>query len=540
MLVSAEAARPLAAYAANRLVSDGTHSFIYDNTGRMTSDGVNSFTWDRANHLLSMGSAAYLYNGLGQRVQQTVSAQVTQYLLDVQPGLWQVLAATTGTNTTRYVHGPMGLLEQQNPDTTWRWPVMDGLGSVRGVVDSTLTPAESRLYSPYGEGYGGTGSSQTVFGYTGEPTDTNGLVQLRARYYNPTLGVFPSLDPFEGGMSQPMTLNRYGYTGENPVNRRDPTGLFIFDYNNTMLMGGGDLRGGVEGIIEEDDWIYCIGRQGGVPDNQLEEFTKLVIQLNGADNAAFRHYQDNPYCGRQDQYPCLAPRYILKVPDSIPGTSISGINATGQMRNATGWRCGKPPAPPKAPPPPAATPSIPSTCTPTPEPGPKVLTGGFRVADVTFTVGVGYANIGVEGYAEWRCAPYKGQCGWFFSFSIACGGHGGKRIAKITPGASISAGEELGLEIWPSRVGEITYYNDVGASVPQWVLANAQADFTWDPNSGSFVIQAGVSIPPGPPSAFLASGASVYLGPNLEQVPESGLEGIRQALRYLIGFCVRA
>gem|GEM_PF-4040699 len=37
---------------------------------------------------------------------------------------------------------------------------------------------DSSLYSPYGEVYGGTGSSQTSFGFTGEPTDANGLVHL--------------------------------------------------------------------------------------------------------------------------------------------------------------------------------------------------------------------------------------------------------------------------------------------------------------------------------------------------------------------------
>jgi hypothetical protein len=36
-------------------------------------------------------------------------------------------------------------------------------------------------------------------------------VQLRARYYNPTLGQFPNLDPLE-------TPNRYQYVGANPIN----------------------------------------------------------------------------------------------------------------------------------------------------------------------------------------------------------------------------------------------------------------------------------------------------------------------------------
>ena len=41
---------------------------------------------------------------------------------------------------------------------------------------------------------------------------------LRARYYVPGLGVFPSLDPVEEG-------NRFGYVGGDVVNRVDPSGM---------------------------------------------------------------------------------------------------------------------------------------------------------------------------------------------------------------------------------------------------------------------------------------------------------------------------
>jgi len=57
-----------------------------------------------------------------------------------------------------------------------------------------------------------------VFGFTGEETDSDGLIDLRARYYNPSIGQFMRLDPIE-------TLNRYQYSGGNPVNFIDPSGL---------------------------------------------------------------------------------------------------------------------------------------------------------------------------------------------------------------------------------------------------------------------------------------------------------------------------
>jgi hypothetical protein len=86
--------------AANQIANPG---FSYDAAGRMTSDGVNTYTWDRADRLLSMGGVQNAYNGLGQRVQQSVGAQVMRYLLDVQPELFQILAATTSHDASYHV-----------------------------------------------------------------------------------------------------------------------------------------------------------------------------------------------------------------------------------------------------------------------------------------------------------------------------------------------------------------------------------------------------------------------------------------------------
>ncbi len=208
--------------AANRISSAG---FAYDNAGRMTSDGTNTYSWDRANRLLGMGSASYAYNGLGQRVQQTVSGVVTDYLLDVQPGLAKVIAAMTGANTERFVYDPMGVSAQQDSVGDWTWMVKDGLGSVRGVIDDGFDAIASRHFAPYGVSYGEQGSFTVPFAFTGEMLDANGLQYHRARYYNPALGVFPSLDPLEGVLQQAMSLNRYGYVGGNVVNLVDPSGL---------------------------------------------------------------------------------------------------------------------------------------------------------------------------------------------------------------------------------------------------------------------------------------------------------------------------
>jgi RHS repeat-associated protein len=203
----------------NQLIGDGTNSYTYDDNGNLTLDGTNAYTWDRANRLLSMGGHSYAYNGLGQRVGQTVDSVVTQYLLDVQPGLWTVLAATTSGQTERYIHGPMGIHAQEDPSGGWRWAVQDALGSVRGEVDAALDMQGSRGFSPYGEVFGAQGAFASPYAFTGEPLDANGLVHLRARYYDPVVGRFSQADPSR------QEANLYQYGLGNPVKYTDPSGL---------------------------------------------------------------------------------------------------------------------------------------------------------------------------------------------------------------------------------------------------------------------------------------------------------------------------
>jgi uncharacterized protein RhaS with RHS repeats len=48
------------------------------------------------------------------------------------------------------------------------------------------------------------------------------------RYYDPLVGRWTQQDPVAGSISDPGTVNRYLYVGNNPVNRIDPTGLGFF------------------------------------------------------------------------------------------------------------------------------------------------------------------------------------------------------------------------------------------------------------------------------------------------------------------------
>ena len=75
-------------------------------------------------------------------------------------------------------------------------------------------------YDPYGEILASSGTNPGPFAFTGEWTDQNGLVHLRARYYDPVLGAFFNQDFLE-------TDNRYSYVDGNPIDYTDPSGLCL-------------------------------------------------------------------------------------------------------------------------------------------------------------------------------------------------------------------------------------------------------------------------------------------------------------------------
>jgi|GEM_PF-4210604 len=207
----------------NKLNQLSASGFTYDANGNLLTDNdSNTYTWDRANRLKNMGGVSYTYDGTGNRISRSVGSTLTRYLLDTQPGLAVVLSETTDMDTTHYIHGSRGIFAQYNPDLSLNYMLQDGLQSVRAVVTGTDI-ASQQDYTPYGEPV--LADLPTTYGFTGEQTDsTNDLVYLRARYLNPSQGVFGSLDPFEGMADRAMSLNGYSWVEGNVINATDPNG----------------------------------------------------------------------------------------------------------------------------------------------------------------------------------------------------------------------------------------------------------------------------------------------------------------------------
>ncbi|MBK8138273.1 MAG: RHS repeat-associated core domain-containing protein [Chloroflexi bacterium] len=252
----------------------------YDANGNMTNDGTNAYTWDRANRLRSMGGHAYAYDGMGSRTTQTVSSIVTNYLLDVQPNIVQVISATASSNTENYLHSPRGIHATQDTAENWRDILQDGLGSVRGEINDTLEVDASGAYRPYGIPTDVNGAYSQPFRFTGEMRDANALQYHRLRFYSSDNAVFLSYDPFEALKWVPGSMNAYSWVNGNVANLIDPSGKVgenPDDYD-TCNSSSDNAFEGCFGIIRPT----AQGRVADVFMTPRYESTKVTTIMNGS------------------------------------------------------------------------------------------------------------------------------------------------------------------------------------------------------------------------------------------------------------------
>jgi RHS repeat-associated protein len=100
----------------------------------------------------------------------------------------------------------------------------DHLGSTRA-----LSGADSGTiaYEPFGSLVHEVGATEEhKHRFTGKPIDGTGLYYYGARFYDPELGKFVSMDPAKDG------LNWYVYAHNNPLKYVDPTGMWGSDVHN--------------------------------------------------------------------------------------------------------------------------------------------------------------------------------------------------------------------------------------------------------------------------------------------------------------------
>ena len=255
--------------------------YTYDANGNLLSATtvrgdlvtIQTYTFDAENRLVvcASGSAdaplaltAYTYDFDGIRSSKSVGGQFTRYTTDKNRDYAQVLEErdADGVVQVRYAYGHDLISQTRDPQggpQPTSFYHYDGQLSTRQLTDGTLASptygqvTDSYTYDAFGNQLYATGSTANAYRYTGEQLDANtGFYYLRARYYDQATGRFASRDPFCGVPSDPRSLHTYTYAHADPINGRDPTGLFTLIEVTvaTAIMGAiaGALLGASAGV----------------------------------------------------------------------------------------------------------------------------------------------------------------------------------------------------------------------------------------------------------------------------------------------------
>ncbi|MEV6282747.1 FG-GAP-like repeat-containing protein [Kribbella sp. NPDC051770] len=234
----------------------GTRAYGYDPVGNQTVRPDAKLTYNDRNLPVLLAptsgtATSFSYDGNGERVRSSGSRGTTTYL----PDLYERHESTAGTehrllvevegrDVATFVYqeavGAAGVTKQPT-----LYPHGDHLGSTRlvttnkSVTDSAFQaiPVETRSYDVLGKRRSpdltrgddqytnGIEPRALDQGFTSHDDDDDaGLVNMRARLYDPLLGRFTTPDALAAGANPTQMFNRYTYVSNNPLRYTDPTG----------------------------------------------------------------------------------------------------------------------------------------------------------------------------------------------------------------------------------------------------------------------------------------------------------------------------
>ncbi|HEU5381736.1 MAG TPA: RHS repeat-associated core domain-containing protein [Ktedonobacteraceae bacterium] len=241
---------PLGATCANKSNYSAIATFTHDDWGNESSrtyDGVTAtLSYDQFNNLVEYSAGNnqefYVYDINGKRIlKRSTSAGTTTLTVDVF-GLDEYTYTGSGTLSSQlHYYSIAGHLIGSFDGTSIVFYLSDGLGSV--LLDfSASTILGEQLYGPYGNSRYLVGSLTTSKGYTGQFHDAlTGLDYYVARYYDPLVGIFLTVDTVQGNM---LGFDPYAYVQGNPETMNDPTGqMFLATH------GGGTSYTRVQSIV---------------------------------------------------------------------------------------------------------------------------------------------------------------------------------------------------------------------------------------------------------------------------------------------------
>jgi len=160
-------------------------------------------------------------------------------------GLEGVTNRSDGVNVTRDAGGNLLELRNGNGTTSANSAyTLDGLGSTIALTDSTgTTDTALYTYQPYGTTASSSGTLATTnpFRYaSGYQMTTPSMYHFGDRYYNQAVNRWTQRDSVAGSITDPASTDRYEYSGGDPINHVDITGMY---WTSEAAQNGGSLNG---------------------------------------------------------------------------------------------------------------------------------------------------------------------------------------------------------------------------------------------------------------------------------------------------------
>jgi RHS repeat-associated protein len=230
----------------------------------------------------------YFYNQSGIRTREEMTGSVNQtniFLNDPQnlTGFSQVLEelpSVGATPTASYTIGSQVISQKKSGTNSYF--MADGHGSTRLLTDTNGVISDRYSYDAYGNAldftFGTLNPPRTAMLYSAERFDSD-LQQyyLRARYYNPAIGRFGVQDQVDGTPNDPLSLHKYAYCQNNPVNARDPSG-------NETLIGlsfAMSIRIGLD--VGYNGAVLLASYRAGAMLTEITEANESLDQIEGQD-----------------------------------------------------------------------------------------------------------------------------------------------------------------------------------------------------------------------------------------------------------------
>ena len=185
------------------------------------------------------GTSTYQYDAFSRLTSATEAGLTRTYNYAAADSPQRIgTSLTTGggalTRSERLTYGPSGLLEAQTNDQAPQYPAFDAAGTLIAQIDEQGAASELPGLDPWGMPVG-QGEPSTA-GIADQPSTGflgaagritlpgSELTKLGARYYDPEVGSFLSVDPVTGDPAEPTRRAPYNYAASNPAALIDPGG----------------------------------------------------------------------------------------------------------------------------------------------------------------------------------------------------------------------------------------------------------------------------------------------------------------------------